>query len=365
MDNNLAILLLRKNGHIMHYARLVYEAYHDLLKITFIISSQIITSEEFKTFFGNSLNYRIEIFEGTEKEAFKLFFKSKRFSFIFGIHLQEYWLQCLPLLLLGKFFPHSPKCCGIICQTQFAYPENHLSHFKPLRRFLITHIAPHLFHRLFFVDEIAFALLFPQGGNNHCILLQDPLEKPSIATQVECRQRLHLLPDDYILSSIGLMYDSKRLDLLVAAFLQSKPEKNQKLLLAGRFYTEMKAILMKMLEESPYGKQVIIEDKWLSQTEFDEYLIASNYIADTYDNHFANSSLLLRACQIGRPCIISDNGWPGRYARLHHCGVLVDIHNQDNYIDGIRKLFNDEVTNQWVITNMHEEYDFIQRLRRL
>ncbi len=290
--------------------------------------------------------------------------REREYDYIFGIHLQEYWLQILPFIILSKFFGPHIKCSGIICQTSFAYPENHLSKFKWIRRFLLRRIAALFFHRLFLIDEIAYKIIFPHGSTK-AINLQDPLETPPTSSKEHARTALNLPPEAYILSSIGLMYDTKRLDLLVDAFLGSKPTSDRFLLLAGRFYTSMKKVLEDKISGSKFGKQIILLDKFLTTEEFDLYFCASDYIAVTYDHHYANSSLLLRACQLGKPCILSSNGWPGRFGISHQCGIIVNIHNAKEYTEGIKKLFTSNVMNHERLVGQYMESAFIDGLKNI
>ncbi|MCQ2386408.1 MAG: glycosyltransferase [Clostridia bacterium] len=166
------------------------------------------------------------------------------------------------------------------------------------------------------------------------------------------------------MSSIGLMYDAKKVDLLVEAFLSISPPENYKLVLAGRFYTEQKNRVLALLSGSRFAANVVIEDRFLEIEDVNEYIAASDYVAATYDRHYANASLVFRACLAGKPLLLSDSGWLGRYGGMYPCGIMTDIHDRNDYAAKIRLLFSGNVENRHLLTGRHGEESFKQGLRK-
>ena len=48
----LAFLCSRKNGHFMHYTKLVWSAYEGIFDITLFTTEEIVQTEEYKCYFG-------------------------------------------------------------------------------------------------------------------------------------------------------------------------------------------------------------------------------------------------------------------------------------------------------------------------
>ena len=69
----LALLCFRKNGHFMHYTKLVWNAYEGTFDITLFTTEEIAQSEEYKCYFGeiDDKLKKVLVKEGTEREAFK------------------------------------------------------------------------------------------------------------------------------------------------------------------------------------------------------------------------------------------------------------------------------------------------------
>ena len=65
----LALFCFRKNGHFMHYTKLVWNAYKRIFDTTLFTTEEIAQSEEYKCYFGEIDDVLVK--EDTERGAFK------------------------------------------------------------------------------------------------------------------------------------------------------------------------------------------------------------------------------------------------------------------------------------------------------
>ena len=361
-----AILLFRNKGHYMHFARLLFRAFSEVSEVTFILTEAVAASEEFQAEFGKDLD-KISLLKTERNEVQTLLSYAVKgdFNTIFSNALDSFWLKILPKLLILKIFGClKANIGGILVSTGFAYPENNNFSFKGVRCFLLKYFVPLAFHKFFLIDEIAYQTLFPKG-NKVCCLLNDPVEDFSECSKFDLRKKYNWDPEKKILLAIGVMIPEKRMDLLVKAFLDSNIQSDRLLILAGKFDKSLYEELQKMIQESPYGKQIILINRWLKNEEVNEMIAAADYISVAYANHFSNASILFRSIKAGKFALVSHNGWIGRYAKKYKCGVSVNIFSEESYRDGINKLFchTGNLQTDWN-ANEHSESSFLDVIQK-
>lgn len=334
----IALLVFHWRGHFTHYALLLYKALGYCGEVTILGPREALFSEEFVSSFINE-QPQLEIVQETEYQIARRLLTVEKYDYLFSNAIDSYWHRLLPWIywckVTGKM---KASIGGILLGCEFSYLENKDLHWKWLKRFLLRQIAPYAYRSIFIIDEIAYNLLkLPERQAFH--LLTDPIEEPPTQSKEQLRQELQWSLDDQILLCIGVIIPEKRVDLLIQAFLNTHPKRNQKLVIAGRFADGLEEQFRQLQQQSMYGENVFLENRWLSDNVLPKYISAADFLAVTYPHHFANASILFRAQKAGKPALVSSEGWIGRYASSNHCGVIVNPYDETEYTDGIMKLF--------------------------
>ncbi len=366
VEHRIGLLVFSWFGHYTHYARLLLEALQPYGSVTIIGPKAALTSEEFTCSFKDvKSSLQFEFVEMKEAQAVRHFVRTGKYDMLFSNELDVYWLKLLPYLFWMKMTGQmKTQICGILISCAFAYPENHFFSYKSFRCYLLKRFAPIIYKRIFIIDEIAFKILQLEKNKTFC-LLEDPVETPPALSQDELRNKLGWNLHDRILLAIGVIIPEKRIDLLLQAFLSSKPSVNQKLVIAGRFakglYEEFSAIC----QSSDYGQNVVLENRWLADDEITTYISAADYIAVTYPNHFSNASILFRAMKAGKMTLLSNQGWIGRYSLLHNCGLTCPVESAEEFQKSVKLLFSHEQSQKPKPPSWHDENTFIKDIQQI
>ena len=365
VEHRIGLLVFSWYGHYTHYARLLLEALQPYGSVTIIGPKAALTSKEFTCSFKDvKTSLKFEFIELKEAQAVCHFVRTGKYDMLFSNELDVYWLKLLPYLLWMKMTGQmKTQICGILISCAFAYPENRFFSYKSFRCFFLKNIAPIIYKRIFIIDEIAFKML--QLENNKTFhLLEDPVETPPTLSQDELRKKIGWNLHDRILLVIGVIIPVKRIDLLLHAFLSSKPSVNQKLIIAGSFIKGLYDDFSVICQSSDYRENVVLEDRWLTDDEITTYISAADYIAVTYPNHFSNASILFRAMKAGKMTLLSNQGWIGRYSTIHKCGLACPVESAEDFQKSVKLLFSLEQSQKPKPPSWHNENTFIKDIQK-
>ena len=365
---NVGFIFFEYKGHHLHFADLVLRSLHYHCDSITIIgpASALQALREAQIIPSNAI---LEINDNSKTNAVLLLLNQRRFDLLYLNAADSCWLKLTLKILLSTSARKSLKrthLTGLLVGVGYAYPQNNQVRLKFLKRFILRHIAPRYWKRLFIIDAIAYGKLFPKE-NRCCCYIPDPIEPIPPCRHDELR-RSRLIPgDEMILLCIGVINAWKRVDLLLDAFLKLKDTGNFKLYIIGKIDPDVKTLLTQQLLLSENRDKVHIEDRFVSNEELDEYMQIADAISITYPNFFNNASFYFRSVIYRKPVLLANSGWLGIVAQKDQLGVVIDPFSCEEYQKGIVEVLKSKPLSLEISLEMkkqHEEEDFQEILSR-
>ena len=254
------------------------------------------------------------------------------------IVIVQYWLPLMApalgsiLKLLGQ--KKRPKVIAII--------HNALPHEKRPGDKLFTKYFTHHCDGFICLSKSVLNDLSIFTSNVNKIFVPHPVydifgEKVS---KVEAREKLGIGINEKVVLFFGIIRRYKGLELLLNSMAHDEIRKqNIKLLIAGEFYEDKQAYLSQ-IEALNLGKQVIIEDKFISTEEVKYYFCAADLVAQPYLNA-TQSGVTQIAYNFERPMLVTNVGGLAEIVPDKKVGYVTEIDSKS-----IAKAINDFYENK-------------------
>jgi len=164
------------------------------------------------------------------------------------------------------------------------------------------------------VDVLAYEWARAHGGDfaRRSSLLPDPIHPVTPMSKIAARRQLGIPEDGRYCGSAGTITGRKGIGILLRAFATASGlAPSDRLLLAGKFDTEMRSLLDGEFSELERSGRVVALDRFLTDQELSASLAAMDLVCAPYPQHIGIASVVLRAVAAGRPVLGSDQGWIG------------------------------------------------------
>ena len=217
-------------------------------------------------------------------------------------------------------------------------------HFKspsvPMRKRLASHmkwwvVTKGPWRRILLIDPRAFEDL-ADPASQRVELCPDPAPKQKFFDRTSARKALGLPLEGKIVVSVGRQDTRKGTDLLLRAFEQGKFHENTFLVLFGKCGSAIREIIESMLSDSKFEHSLIVRDKYVSDDEFEQAVVASDLVAVPYRDVERPSGIVSRAVAWGRPILATNDGWLSWFVNRYQAGYLTQPENTRQFADDLK-----------------------------
>ncbi len=163
------------------------------------------------------------------------------------------------------------------------------------------------------------------------LLTPEPVETPPAYSMKQARNRLGVPEEGVYIVEAGVIDKRKGADYLLDAFAKINPDKNVKLLLAGKVSENLKDMIETQYKDLVEEKKLIVLDQYLSDDQFTSAFLAANIFCLPYRHLERSSGIAVRAAAFGRPMLTSKTGWLGRVIPKYQLGRTCDVTNPDEF----------------------------------
>lgn len=169
-------------------------------------------------------------------------------------------------------------------------------------------------------------------------LLPHPV-KPNTKEKLQSRRELGLPLDGTILGIAGVIDYRKAVVELLTAFRRATDNPDHRLLLAGPIEQKHRNRIDTEFRDLVMAGRLLLLDRFLSAEEYQSALSAMDIVCTPYPGFAALSSVLLEGLAAGRPILTNRLGWCQRIVEQFDAGWTCDVHDQADFIRGIRAAF--------------------------
>ncbi|MDG2469948.1 MAG: hypothetical protein P8M80_11760 [Pirellulaceae bacterium] len=168
-------------------------------------------------------------------------------------------------------------------------------------------------------------------------LCPDPVPAPLPISRTAARELLGLPTEGKFIVSPGEQSHRKGTDLLIRGFAATQFEDSTYLVLMGKLTDANRQLLSKYMEDEHFRKKVIFQDRFLTETEFQHAILASNVVATPYRSVDRPSGIVLRCMTWERMIVFNDRGWLNWINQKYQVGVGADAQNAKAYGEALRR----------------------------
>ena len=140
------------------------------------------------------------------------------------------------------------------------------------------------------------------------LLGPDPVPGLGTLQREQARQSLGLEPDARWIVSAGNQDSRKGVPELIRGFCNSPRDPSDRLLIIGTCSDEVLRALRESERGPGYG-QIVVRDRFVSEQEFVQAIVAANVVAALYRNTMRPSGVVSRCIAWGIPILGRDSGW--------------------------------------------------------
>ncbi len=202
---------------------------------------------------------------------------------------------------------------------------------------------------LFCLDPIVVEYIL-QNFNTHAQIRRIPdyfaRHKTPPGHIEELRSELGIERGRTVLSLVGSLDHRKGPQQLLAAIENLAPDIQNKLclLLVGKLNESIANEVLTQIQKlkSSSNVQVILQDKYILDSIFQEYYELSDVALITYQQHMGMSASLIRAGIAGIPVLASDYGLIGELVLRNSLGLSVDTKSSQSLTRAIEKVLSSE-----------------------
>ena len=185
-------------------------------------------------------------------------------------------------------------------------------------------------NRILLLDPLAWA-----SCSKSVVLCPDPVPTPRIVDKKTAREFLGLPIDRQLVVSVGNQTETKGVDVLLRAFCDH-PNLDAVLLLAGPMSKSVEQLYHELNRDKAIDGRVIVWNRYLTEQEFQESMIAADVIAVPYRRTERPSGVVCRAVAWNRPLVATNHGWTKWACDTLGAGVSCDTSDPASLSKGIR-----------------------------
>ncbi len=175
-----------------------------------------------------------------------------------------------------------------------------LAHILPLNQELLHSQNKFIVH-----SEFAYQIVKKHTDNVKKInMIPQVHDNFRLIEKMDLFKKFHISEDVFVIASFGIIAETKRNDEICRAVLNIHKELNRK-------------ICYVMVGEGDYVNQfvdhrIIYKTGFVSMNEFDSFIVHSDIVLNLrYPSMGETSAALIKVLQMGKACIINDEGWFG------------------------------------------------------
>ncbi|TWU37650.1 D-inositol-3-phosphate glycosyltransferase [Novipirellula aureliae] len=162
--------------------------------------------------------------------------------------------------------------------------------------------------RLLLIDPLAWSAV-KNSKASRIFLCPDPVPTQFVFDKTEARLALGLPSAGRMIVSVGGQDRRKGTDLLLRAFEVARFADQDRLVLIGKISDEIRPQIQVIQQNSVLANRLIIIDRYISEDEFQQAIIASDLVAMPYRSTDRPSGIACRCLAWGRPVIATNSGW--------------------------------------------------------
>lgn len=279
-------------------------------------------------------------------------------------------------LALNLRTPGGPPISGIYFRPSFHYealgsreisvPQRGARILK--RALLRQSLRNPSFATLFCLDPYVVLHLPRHGPHVRAVPLPDGVPHHGAESGASAvRDRFRIPADQKLGVLFGALDERKGIRQLLESALLLAPDIQSRLtiLLSGQVRgdaTWLTPLVEKVNDET--AVRVILEDRFVPETEAADLFQASDFILAPYQRHVGSSNVVIRAAQVGRPVLGQEYGLMGATIREKRLGLAVDTRSPHTIAEAIEKLvlhpdrvgFDPQVASEYAAANTEDRY---------
>lgn len=269
-------------------------------------------------------------------QKWKLMLKYARQFEATQVLLMYFDIYPLPILVANKNKLPCPVS-GIYFRSRFHYGafNQHLPWREKLdmwreKIYLKSVLRQARLNKLFCLDPFVVKHIQQWQTTVEAVVLPDPVVTSfnRCLNSREVRKDLNIEDNRLVFLLFGALDERKGLHKVLEAvtLLPQNLSSQVCLLLGGRISRRDKqqayAKFQQLAQDSDV--QLIIEDRFLSESEIQRYFQAADVVLAPYQRHVGMSGILVRAAAVQKPVLSSDYGLMGEVTRRYQLGLTVD-----------------------------------------
>jgi hypothetical protein len=365
---NILIIETEYEGHYLTgYIKYILRSFKNKkFKITLLTSSdaqnkakgalQILRKEKLKFNIETIKNLKLKKFSSIHliahqirlyfaiKEKFKELNLSTRFDHIFLTSIQK---LDKALVVFGSPFQNI-NFSGIYLDIKF-----HLYKYKIHYKSRFNYLSKKFFQKLLELstldniitnDHLLKKYIKPNNWTNSHKLkfLHDPKEFNFSFNKFYSREKLGIPDKSILILLYGALIESKGIVELLSIFKVAKLNKNIRVVLAGKQFTNYKnfALNNSFINKLKLDKKLFIFNRWISEKEEALLFSAADILWIGYKNYSSPSGVLYQAIQKDIPSLISNEGLINSLNKKIKVGYVTNINNPLDIVKGINYVLN-------------------------
>jgi hypothetical protein len=278
------------------------------------------------------------------KEKFKELSLSTRFDHIFLTSIQKLDKS---LVVFGSPFQNI-NFSGIYLDIKF-----HLYKYKIHYKSRFNYLSKKFFQKLLEFptldniitnDHLLKKYIKSNNWNNSHKLkfLHDPKEFNFSFNKFYSREKLGIPNKSILILLYGALIESKGIVELLSIFKVAKLNKNIRVVLAGKQFTNYKnfALNNSFINKLKLDKKLFIFNRWISEKEEALLFSAADIVWIGYKNYSSPSGVLYQAIQKDIPSLISNEGLINSLNKKIKVGYVTNINNPLDIVKGINYVLN-------------------------
>jgi hypothetical protein len=365
---NILIIETEYEGHYLTgYIKYILRSFKNKkFKITLLTSSdaqnkakgalQILRKEKLKFNIETIKNLKLKKFSSIHliahqirlyfaiKEKFKELNLSTRFDHIFLTSIQK---LDKALVVFGSPFQNI-NFSGIYLDIKFhlyKYKIDYKSRFNYLsKKFFQKLLEFSTLDNIITNDHLLKKYIKSNNWNNSHKLkfLHDPKEFNFSFNKFYSREKLGIPNKSILILLYGALIESKGIVELLSIFKVAKLNKNIRVVLAGKQFTNYKnfALNNSFINKLKLDKKLFIFNRWISEKEEALLFSAADIVWIGYKNYSSPSGVLYQAIQKDIPSLISNEGLINSLNKKIKVGYVTNINNPLDIVKGINYVLN-------------------------
>ncbi|MBI1189210.1 MAG: glycosyltransferase [Tepidisphaera sp.] len=345
------VLELVPGGHRLTYVRRILPAFASIGEVTFITSTQAVSSEEYRTQIKPlEGSFRLEARDSVANMADPTRESLGAIARCVGARAVDHLV--VPLCdgtiqraglarVSGRLrVPAGVEIEGLMMRGSYAHepPRGLKERLRCAAWLRSASWAP--FSVVHHLDRIALDWMRREQPSmaKRLRLMPDPVERPAQITREAARDRLGMDSRGRVIGCVGVMDERKGMDLLIRAFLQAELAPDDRLLLAGKHSPQICALIKAQGPKA--SERVVSIDKYMTEEELELSSAAMDVMATPYPpgrGHVGSSSSLVRAAMLERPVLSSPQGLVGDNVTGFGLGYTCDVTDEAAFARAIRE----------------------------